>query len=109
MLLALATVVVVGPIVADGTAQPSSRYALTAALAEHGTVDIGRYERILGVDRARYEGELRSDKAPGQPLLGVPPYLVGRVLGLRSATDMRLRGDLGLWWQTLWTVMLPFA
>ncbi len=109
VLLGLALLIVVGPIVARDTAQPASRYALTAAIAEHGTVDLTLYRHRLGVDHAVYRGHLRSDKAPGQPLLAVPVYLAGRALGAASATHARERGDLGLWWQTLWSALLPFA
>jgi hypothetical protein len=100
--------VVFAPVVARYSAQPASRYALTAAVAEHRTVDLGRYERILGVDRARYAGRTRSDKAPGQPLLAVPFYALGRVMGADSATELNARGDLGLWWSTFWTSFVPF-
>jgi hypothetical protein len=109
LLLGLVALVAFGPIVAADTAQPASRYSLTAALAEHHTVDIGRYREFLGVDRAVYRGHLRSDKPPGQPLLAVPPYLVGRALGADSATHVHIRGDLGLWWSTFWTATIPFA
>jgi uncharacterized membrane protein len=109
LLLVALALALVGPVVTGYNAQPASRYALTAALAEHHTVDLGRYERILGVDHARYEGELRSDKPPGQPLLGVPVYLVGRWFGAEPAAQLRATGDLGLWWQTLWGAMVPFA
>src|SRR5205823_7670248 len=72
VLLGLAVLIVVGPIVGADTAQPASRYDLTAALAEHGSVDLAPYRHRLGVDHALYRGHLRSDKAPGQPILGVP-------------------------------------
>jgi hypothetical protein len=107
--LALLVIVVIGPIVGPDTAQPASRYSLTASLAEHGSVDVGPYRHRLGVDRAEYRGELRSDKAPGQPLLGVPAYLVGRALGAEPATEARERGDLGVWWQTFWSAVVPFS
>jgi hypothetical protein len=107
--LAVFTIIAVGPIVAPYSAQPASRYALTAALSERHTVDLGGYARILGVDHAVYKGRLRSDKPPGQPLLGVPFYWMGRLVGLRPAADLRPTGDLGLWWQTLWGAMVPFA
>jgi hypothetical protein len=107
--MALFALAVVAPVVTNYNAQPASRYALTAAVAEHATVDLGRYDRILGIDRAIYDDELRSDKPPGQPLLGVPVYLVGRVLGIDGAAEMRASGDLGLWWQALWGAMVPFA
>jgi hypothetical protein len=109
VLLVLAVLMVVGPVVAADTAQPASRYDLTAALAEHGSVDLAPYRHRLGVDHAVYRGHLRSDKAPGQPMLGVPLYLAARAVGAESATQARERGDLGLWWQTFWSAMVPFA
>src|SRR5689334_9173473 len=105
--LVLLAFVALGPIVGEETAQPASRLALTAALAEHHTVDTGRYPH--GVDHARYEGRERSDKAPGQPVLAVPVYLVGRLFGAESAAHARFVGNLGVWWVTLWTSVLPFA
>jgi len=109
VLLGLAVLIVIGPIVSADTAQPASRYDLTAALAEHGSVDLGPYRHRLGVDYAEFDGHLRSDKAPGQPLLAVPVYLVGRAFGAQSATSAREQGDLGLWWVTLWSSVVPFA
>ncbi len=109
VLLGLALLIVVGPIVGADTAQPASRYGLTAAIAEHGSVDLSPYRHRIGVDHAVYRGRLRSDKAPGQPLLGVPVYLVGRAVGAESAAHARERGDLGLWWQTLWSATVPFC
>ena len=73
------------------TAQPASRYDLTASLAEHGSVDLTPYRKGLGVDHALYKGHLRSDKAPGQPLLAVPVYLAGRAIGAESAAHPRPR------------------
>ena len=109
VLLAVALLIVLGPLVGPDTAQPASRYDLTASLAEHGSVDLGPYHHRLGVDRAIYHGHLRSDKAPGQPLLAVPVYAVGRALGADSAVHARETGDLGLWWVTLWSATLPFV
>ena len=106
-LLGLLLLVAFGPVVATLTAQPASRLALTAAVAEHHTVDIGGYPH--GIDRATYNGHLRSDKAPGQPLLAVPVYLVGRALGAESEAYRRPAGNLGAWWVTLWTSFLPFV
>ena len=63
----------------------------------------------MGVDRAIYNGHLRSDKAPGQPILAVPVYLVGRALGADSASNTHVHADLGLWWETLWSATIPFA
>ena len=109
VLLGLALLVVIGPIVGADTAQPASRYSLTAAVAEHGSVDLTPYRLRMGVDHAIYNGHLRSDKAPGQPLLAVPVYLAGRALGAESATHARAHGDLGLWWNTLWSATIPFV
>ncbi len=109
VLLGLTLLVVLGPIVGADTAQPASRYSLTASIAEHGSVDLRPYRHRLGVDRAIYNGHLRSDKAPGQPLLAVPVYLAGRAVGAESAVHARERGDLGLWWVTLWSATVPFV
>jgi hypothetical protein len=107
--LAVFALVLIAPVATTVTAQPASRYAATAAYAEHGSIDLTRYRSILGVDKARYDGKWRSDKAPGQPVLGVPVYLLGRALGLPPALRLHQRGDLGVWWQTLWFAMVPFA
>jgi hypothetical protein len=109
LLLGLLVLVVFGPIVATDTAQPAARYNLTAALVEHRSVDLGPYRDHLGIDKATYRGRLRSDKAPGQPLLAVPVYMVGRAFGALPANRVRIHGDLGLWWNTLWSSMVPFA
>jgi len=109
LLLGVLVLVTFGPIVATDTAQPASRYSLTAALVEHHSVDLGPYRRELGVDHAIYHGHLRSDKAPGQPLLAVPVYILGRALGAQPASHTHIRGDLGLWWNTLWSATVPFA
>jgi hypothetical protein len=106
-LLALFLVVAFGPLIAPVTSQPASRLALTASLAEHRTVDVHGYP--LGVDRAVYKGRLRSDKAPGQPVLAVPVYLAGRALGFQSQAHLRQDANLGAWWITLWTEFLPFV
>jgi hypothetical protein len=109
VLLGVALLIVLGPFVGPDTAQPASRYDLTASLAEHGSVDLGPYRHRLGVDRAVYRGHLRSDKAPGQPILAVPVYLAGRAVGADSAVHARENGDLGLWWVTLWSATVPFV
>jgi hypothetical protein len=108
VLLGLALLIVIGPLVARDTAQPASRYSLTAAVAEHGSIDLAPYAHRLGVDHAIYNGHLRSDKGPGQPFFAVPFYLAGRALGAESAVHARESGDLGLWWNSLWTSTIPF-
>src|ERR1700712_2003196 len=79
IVLGLLVIVVIGPVVQPNNSQPSSRFALTAALVEHGSVDIGRYKADLGIDFSTYKGHLRSDKAPGQPILAAPVYAVARI------------------------------
>ena len=107
--VALLAICVVGPVVGRLTAQPASRYALTAALVDGATVDITAYRGVLGVDRARVGEELRSDKAPGQPYLAVPAYAVARIVGAEPAQHLRQRGNLGVWWVTVWSSAVPFA
>jgi hypothetical protein len=107
LLLAAFLTAAFGPFIAPLTSQPASRIALTAAISEHHTVDTDGYPH--GIDRATYKGRLRSDKAPGQPLLAVPVYLVGRAAGAESAAHLRQDANLGAWWVTLWTSFLPFV
>ncbi len=103
-------VVFLGPLVAPRTAQPASRDALTAAIVDHGTVDLGRYRSMLGIDHAIYEGHLRSDKGPGQPALAAPFYAAARLVGVPAVSaESPVRGDLMLWWLTLWSAVVPFA
>jgi hypothetical protein len=109
---ALFVLVVVGfgAFVAPRTAQPASRYALTAALVDHGTVSIGRYQPMLGIDRAVFEGQLRSDKGPGQPILAAPFYALAKAVGAPAITPRpRVHNDLMLWWLTQWSSVVPFA
>jgi len=107
VLLVLSALVVCGPIVTDNSAQPSVRLGLTAAIAEHGTVDVTGYHH--GVDYAVYNGHLRMDKAPGQPIMTVPLYLIERAVGAQSADHLRYGGDLTLWWIVFWSAGVPFA
>ncbi len=108
--LCVAAVVVFGAFVAPRSAQPASRYALTAAFADRHTVDIGHYGPMLGVDRAVYDGRVRSDKGPGQPALAVPFYLAARIVGAPAIpAHPPVNGDLMLWWLTLTTSVVPFA
>jgi hypothetical protein len=106
--LVAVVVLVLGPFVQAMTAQPAARYALTGAIWEHHTVDVGRYPVLI--DRATLDnGELRSDKAPGQPLLAVPAFALGRLAGVEPATHPRFAENLGLWWVTLFSTVLPLA
>ena len=103
MLFALA---ILAPLVGANNAQPASRFDLSAAIVEHGTVNIDGYPR--GVDYSVYHG-IRSDKAPGQAILATPFYAVARLVGAESASHTRHDGNLTLWWVTLWSATIPFA
>ncbi len=107
--LALVAIVVLGPIVGPMTAQPASRLALTAALGDHHTVDLGQYGSILGVDHAVYRGRLRSDKGPLQPVLAVGAYVAERLVGADAPDAAHKRANLTLWWITVWSAVIPFA
>lgn len=107
--LFLAALALAGPFVQRLTAQPASRYALSAAIVDRGTVSLERYEHALGVDRAEHDGTTYSDKPPGQPVLGAVPYAVHRAVGGEPATRLRVEENLGLWWVTLWSSVVPFA
>jgi hypothetical protein len=96
------------PFVQALTAQPAARYALSAVIWDRHSVDIDNYP--IGVDRATLDnGQVRSDKAPGQPLLAVPVYATARLFGAEPAVHRRHDGNLGLWWVTLWSVVVPLG
>jgi hypothetical protein len=109
LLLATVVALVVVPVLQPLMAQQASRYALTASLYDQGTVVIDDYAEIVSVDRAEREGRLYSDKAPGQPVIGIPFYAVYRALGGHPATDSpRLaRAEIGLWAVSLGCAALP--
>ncbi len=100
---------VLGPFVADVTANGASRSALTAAIVEHHSVEVSPYAGVLGVDKAIVDGGLRSDKAPGQPVLAVPFYAFERAIGADSYAHQRVTGNLTVWWLTFTTSLVPFA
>lgn len=102
-LLAVALV----PFVQELTAQPAIRYAETAAMVEHHSLRVDPYRRGVGVDRVERDGHLYSDKGPIQPLLATPFYSVASVVGAESASVVRVQGNLGLWWVTLWSSLVP--
>jgi hypothetical protein len=105
LLLAAVVALLVAPILQPLMDQQQSRYALTAAIHDHRTVVLDRYD--LGVDRAERDGRLYSDKAPGQAVLALPAYAVYRALGGVPAEDDQPLGNLGLWSVSLWTAALP--
>lgn len=109
VLLALIVLVLVVPVLQPLMAQQASRYAFTAAMWDERAIAIDAYEHLLSVDRAEYGGRVLSDKAPGQPLLGVPAYAAYRALGGHPATAAQTFADPGLWAVTVASAMLPAA
>lgn len=107
--LAIAVLAVVGPLVQISTAQPAVRFAQTASLVEHRSLVLDPYEGTLLVDKVERDGHVLSDKAPLQAFLAAPVYAAGRALGMESASVERPRGNLGLWWITLWSATVPAA
>lgn len=109
--VALAVVVLAlsAPVVHKMGEQQASRLAFTAAVWDHGTFEIDRYEEILGRDRAVVDGTTYSDKAPAQPLLALPFYGVYRLVGGPPAEIPRSHQNMGLWWLTIWSSAIPAA
>lgn len=103
LLVLLAAVLV--PLIKPYTAQPAARYAFTAALWDDRSRVLDDY--LLGVDRLEIDGHVYSDKAPGQPYLAVPFYAAYRAVGGDPGRDVQITGDLGLWWVTLWSSVVP--
>ena len=88
----------------------NSRFDLTRAIVEHGTLCIDAYHENTG-DKAYYGGHFYTDKAPGQPLLAVPAAAVTRfalpTLGIDPASA---RGVVVMAYiSTLFSVALPAA
>lgn len=109
ILLALATLAATGFWARPLGTQGVSRYAFTAAMADHGTVVIDRYEFMLGVDRVVKDGTVYSDKAPGQPILAIPAYVVFRALGGAPAEEQGWGAVTGPWAVTFSTAAVPLA
>lgn len=107
MLVALTVLLVVAPLVHRYYAQQASRYTLSAAIWDDGTVSLDGYEGVLGIDHAVVDGRVYSDKAPAQPILGAPLYGAYRAVGGESAKVLRVERNLGLWWQTFWFAAVP--
>ncbi len=88
----------------------NTRLDFVRAVVEHQTVHIDRYASNTG-DKARYEGHIYSDKAPGEQLTAlVPAEAVDWVLDATgiSADSPRGREILG-WTATAATSALPAA
>lgn len=63
----------------SATWSPMTRFGLTHAVAEHGSLDLGAWSAATG-DRARVGDRWLSDKAPFPALLAVIPYTLTRTL-----------------------------
>jgi hypothetical protein len=64
----------------------NSRYDLTRALVERGSVRIDGYDVNTG-DKAIFDGHAYSDKAPGQALTALPPVAIGTWIVRASGAD----------------------
>ena len=117
LLLVVTFLVVAGSWVNEISSQPSARYLLTAAIVERQTVVLDEYEPGLGLDRIELGDHVYSDKAPLQPLLGVPVLAVAEAAGVAPASSMHdadeindwARGNVGAWTQTFVFAVAPGA
>ncbi|HYU24749.1 MAG TPA: hypothetical protein VEO74_06070, partial [Thermoanaerobaculia bacterium] len=70
-----------------------TRWALAAAIVEDHSVEVTPFVPLLGggfEDLSERDGRLYSNKAPGGALLGLPGYLIARIIvGPASAMSMR--------------------
>ncbi|MBP6633988.1 MAG: hypothetical protein KA297_31540, partial [Kofleriaceae bacterium] len=76
----------------------NSRFDLTRALVERGTVRIDAYERNTG-DESRRAGHMYSDKAPGVSLAAVPAWAAVRAVSPEPPTPGQLA--VGAWLGTV--------
>lgn len=113
LLVALAVLVVCVPIIETLMGHQGSRMAFTAAITDGGTLVVERWKYLMTVDFALRDGMMLSDKAPGQPFLMVPFYLIGKAIGLPPITPDLIKpvyfGDRMLWWFSTWTSAIPAA
>lgn len=113
VLIAVALLLIAGPMMHKYLAAPASRYLLTVAIVEDGTIFLDDYEEHLFIDKAVVDGRVLSDKAPYQSMIGVPFFAVYRVAGgdafpATAAEDPTTPTPMiGLWWLTLWTSLVP--
>jgi hypothetical protein len=84
----------------------NSRFDLTRAIVERGTVRIDAYERNTG-DKSLRDGHYYCDKAPGVSWLGVPPLFVMNALFGPAQTTEAI--DFRAYLVTLFAVALPSA
>ncbi len=89
------------------SANEFSRWALTAAMVERGSLEVGPEIALLGdriADLATVNGRIYSDKAPGGSFMAVPAYALARTLvGPPAANNLRQTVTL----MRLWIATLP--
>ena len=88
----------------------NSRFDLTRALVERGTVQIDAYADNTG-DKAVFDGHTYSDKAPGQALTAVPALAIGRsaVRALGGDPDGIPAVSVLSYLATVWAAALPMV
>lgn len=115
LLAALAVLLLTGFVIHDWSSQPASRYVLTVAAVDDHSLELDPYAPYLGIDQARFNGHIYTDKAPYQPLLAAPAYQAYRWAGGDAfpagfaARRFQKGTNYGLWWVTLWTATVPAA
>jgi hypothetical protein len=88
----------------------NSRFDLTRALVDRGTVVIDAYQQNTG-DKSRRGEHYYSDKAPGVSLMAVPAYAAVRALagGDDAFPPGEPRLEVAAWLSTVFAVALPSA
>ena len=82
----------------------NSRFDLTRAIVEEGTLTIDSYHENTG-DKARHDGHVYSDKAPGLALTALPMVAAARPLTGTSPSGLAWL----TWLATVWVAALPTA
>lgn len=111
--LVLAVLIILVPITELLMGHQGSRMAFTAALVEGRTLAINSWSYLLTVDYATVGDRILSDKAPGQPFLMVPFYVLGTWLGIKPVLPDLIQpqyfGHRMLWWLSTWSSAVPTA
>jgi hypothetical protein len=85
----------------------NARFDLVRAIVERGTVRIDAYESNTG-DKAKRDGHLYSDKAPGVSFTALPMYEIVHALG-RAVRETDRFQALASYLCTVWAVAVPSA
>jgi len=84
----------------------NSRFDLTRAIVEHGTLVIDRYEQNTG-DESRRAGHIYCDKAPGVSMLAVPAWALVYAASAHPPRPAQLA--VGAWFATVTAIGIPSA